>query len=118
MIHQHEPIPAKQPKIEPPQLGQWCIVGAVSEKIHDPTSDICTQWQRRRIEDTRMMFIGVRMVRDGYMYDKDDYEYEQGYLGTDRIFRATRFLKVWLYVKDMHSKPVHVLPGDVAVIPF
>lgn len=122
MIHYHEPIPAEQPKIDPPALGTWAVVSSVCEKIHEPESDICTQWQRRKINDTRMMFIGIRKVREGGMkevygevWDDDGCPMT---VHLSNAFQPTRFLTVWLFVKDAYSKPVHCLPGDAAIIPF
>lgn len=111
-----EAINSEQVKREIPALGVWFNVLATVEKVHDPESDIWVRWMRRYIDIKPMMFIGVRQVREGIVVDHEQYDYEQGYLGTDRYFRATRFITVWLFVVSAHSKPVHVLPSDAILL--
>ena len=120
--YQPEPISEGQLACTPPILGQWCVVKALAEKVHDPESDMCTRWMRRRIDEQRMMFIGVRQVREGGMKEIEEYDYEDGfkvaYAGSRMAFQAKRFLTVWLFVPDAYKKPVHVLPADASEIPF
>lgn len=115
-----EQIPAQQETIAPPVLGEWRKVEAVAVKVHGD-SELCTQWQRQRIEPKAMMFIGIRQVREGVMYTEQEYMYEDGfpigYVGTRSQFQATRFITVWLFVPDAYKKPVHVLPGDALIRP-
>jgi len=111
------PIHTEQPVITPPQLGQWCLVWGIAEKVHNNDSTTCTQWQRRQVDERKMMFIGVRKVREGRMQEVTSWDEYEG-TRYKSIFQPTRFIDVWLMVEDMHKKPVHCLPGDVSVIPF
>lgn len=111
MIYDMEQIPAYQFPRVPPALGEWRKVEAVAVKVHGD-SELCTQWQRQRIEPKAMMFIGVRQVREGRIH-----YYGEPYVDEGRSFQATRFITVWLLVPDAYKKPVHVLPGDALIRP-
>jgi len=101
---------------ELPVLGEWRTVQAIALKVHDPESTSSTEWKRRRIDPTSMMFIGVRRVQCGEMCEEMEYGYEDGLrieeYGMRRYFNATRFITVWLFVQSAYKNPIHVLPAD------
>lgn len=121
MIYPPEPIETEQVKREVPALGTWFTVKAIAEKIHDNETEQCTNWKRRRIDAKRMMFIGVRQVREGVMVDDEKIYRDSEGMGVDidyfRSFHATRFITCWLFVASAHSNPIHVLPVDAEAVP-
>jgi hypothetical protein len=107
-------IPEQQETVTPPVLGSWHVVSAQAIKCHG--NDENTVWQRQQIEPQRMMFVGVRQVREGMMVDDEKIYHDADGVGVDidyfRSFHATRFITVWLMIIDGHKNPIHVLPQD------
>lgn len=118
--YEPQPIPEQQETIAPPELGAWLMCKATAEKTHDNETENCTIWKRRQMVPKKMMFIGVRQVREGLMVDDEKIYHDADGVDVDidyfRSFHATRFITVWLFVATAHSNPVHVLPADASEV--
>lgn len=95
---------------------------AVTEKYGDREVEhqrpINKEWlPLARLQPIEGIVVGKRTLSNGHSYFESGYDtYFGAEQGGNWIWEPAESFTAWLVVKDLHSKPVHVLPEHITAI--